>query len=40
LLRAFHHAHRVVKRWHAARLAGTVVVALTSRLDTTAAACS
>ena len=28
MLRAFHHAHGVVKRWHAARLAGTVVVAL------------
>jgi predicted pore-forming effector associated with SMODS systems len=28
LLRAFHHAHGVVRRWQAARLAGTVVVAL------------
>ena len=28
LLRAFHHAYGTAKHWHAARLAGTVVIAL------------
>src|ERR1022692_3473796 len=30
LLRAFHHAHGTAKHWHMARLAGTVLVALSA----------